>query len=92
MLSRAANAIYWMSRYLERADNVARFINVNGQLVLDMGWEREKAQWEPLIQASGDKTEFEKRYQGYDEKSVVRFLTFDKKKNSGNLIGWIREG
>ncbi|OYW76282.1 MAG: hypothetical protein B7Z26_10725, partial [Asticcacaulis sp. 32-58-5] len=29
MLSRVANSIYWMSRYLERADNVARFITVN---------------------------------------------------------------
>ena len=35
MLSRVANAIYWMSRYVERAENVARFIDVNLQLMLD---------------------------------------------------------
>ena len=36
MLSRVANSIYWMSRYLERAENVARFIDVNLNLTLPM--------------------------------------------------------
>ena len=35
MLSRVADSIYWMSRYAERAENVARFIEVNLQLMLD---------------------------------------------------------
>ncbi|PWU19045.1 MAG: hypothetical protein C5B50_07515, partial [Verrucomicrobia bacterium] len=35
MLSRVADSIYWMSRYAERAENVARFIDVNLQLMLD---------------------------------------------------------
>lgn len=77
MLSRVANSIYWMSRYLERADNVARFVDVNARLILDMGWEREEAQWDPLVRASGDEVDFHKRYTDYNEKSVLRFLTFD---------------
>jgi uncharacterized alpha-E superfamily protein len=36
MLSRVANSIYWMSRYTERAENVARFIDVNLQMILDL--------------------------------------------------------
>jgi uncharacterized alpha-E superfamily protein len=84
MLSRVANSIYWMCRYLERADNVARFIDVNARLILDMGWEREKAQWDPLVRTSGDETDFVKRYQTYDEKNVVHFLTFDN--NNPNSI------
>ena len=36
MLSRVADSIYWMSRYVERAENVARFIAVNLNLSLDM--------------------------------------------------------
>lgn len=79
MLSRVASSIYWMSRYLERADNVTRFIEVNARLILDMGWERETAQWEPLIRASGDEADFNKRYSSCDEKSVINFLTFDTK-------------
>ena len=35
MLSRAADAIYWMNRYVERAENIARFIQVNLHLSLD---------------------------------------------------------
>jgi uncharacterized alpha-E superfamily protein len=66
-----------MSRYLERADNVARFIEVNARLILDMGWERENAQWEPLVLATGDEEDFKSRYQDFDERSVLNFLTFD---------------
>jgi len=36
MLSRVANSIYWLSRYIERAENVARFIDVNLQMMLDL--------------------------------------------------------
>ena len=36
MLSRVANAIYWMTRYIERAENVARFVDVTLQLTLDL--------------------------------------------------------
>ena len=36
MLSRVADSIYWMNRYIERADNVARFIDVNLHLMLDL--------------------------------------------------------
>ncbi len=89
MLSRVASSIYWMSRYLERADNVARFIDVNSRLILDMGWERETAQWEPLVRTSGDEADFKKRYTEYDEKSVVHFLTFDDK-NPNSILSCIQ--
>ena len=36
MLSRVAEAIYWMGRYLERAENTARFLDVNWHLLLDL--------------------------------------------------------
>ncbi len=89
MLSRAASSIYWMSRYLERADNVARFIDVNARLILDMGWERENAQWEPLVRTTGDENNFNERYTEYDEKSAVRFLTFDTK-NPNSIISCVQ--
>lgn len=78
MLSRVADSIYWMSRYLERADNVARFISVNAHLILDMGWERSDALWQPLVQTSGDDEAFAAHYDVASEKNVVRFLTFDR--------------
>ena len=75
-----------MSRYLERADNVARFIFVNLQLMLDMGLERYKAQWEPMVKASGDEADFAKRYKDAREKNVIHFLTFDKKNQNSILM------
>ena len=47
MLSRVADSIYWMSRYVERAENVARFIDVNLNLTLDLGPEIGN-HWSPL--------------------------------------------
>ncbi len=79
MLSRVANSIYWMSRYLERANNVSRFVEVNLHLILDMNLSRKQMQWEPLVITSGDNEDFLKRYHYADEKNVVRFLTFDEK-------------
>ena len=79
MLSRAANSIYWMSRYLERAENVARFVAVNVHLMLDMGLAPSNAQWKPLVTTSGDDADFAKRYKEPNEKNVIQFLTFDAK-------------
>jgi len=77
MLSRVANSIYWMCRYIERAENVARFISVNLNLLLDMPSEKGK-HWEPLVMTTGDQELFEKKYPGYFQEAVIRFLTFDR--------------
>lgn len=77
MLSRVANAIYWMCRYIERAENVARFISVNLNLLLDMPSEKGK-HWEPLVMITGDQELFEKNYPDYTQAAVSRFLTFDR--------------
>lgn len=90
MLSRVASSIYWMSRYLERADNVARFIDVNARLILDMGWEREEARWDPLVRATGDDAAFEKRYEKATEQNVVHFLTFDHE-NPNSILSCVRK-
>ncbi len=93
MLSRVANSIYWMSRYLERADNVARFVDVNSRLVLDSLRDRGPRQWEPLVLASGDDADFQARYDIADETSVVKFLTFDPDNSNSILscVGHARE-
>jgi uncharacterized alpha-E superfamily protein len=77
MLSRVANAIYWMCRYIERAENVARFISVNLNLLLDMPSEEGK-HWEPLIMTTGDQALFDSSSRDYGQETVIRFLTFDR--------------
>lgn len=77
MLSRVANSIYWMCRYIERAENVARFISVNLNLLLDMPTEEGK-HWKPLVMTTGDHELFEKKEAQYSQEAVIRFLTFDR--------------
>ena len=83
MLSRVADSIYWMSRYIERAENVARFIDVNLNLSLDVGPEMAH-QWEPLVFITGDHEVFARRYGAATEENVIQFLTFDLE--NGNSI------
>jgi uncharacterized alpha-E superfamily protein len=64
-----------MNRYIERAENVARFIDVNMQLALDAA--AGSAQWQPLVDTTGDRLMFADRYEAASREQVVEFLTFD---------------
>ena len=76
LLSRVADAVYWMGRYIERAENVARFIAVNQNLMLDLphGY---GDQWQPIIDTTGDHDRFVRDYGRATQENVVRFLAFD---------------
>jgi uncharacterized alpha-E superfamily protein len=76
LLSRVAAAVYWMARYIERAENVARFIAVNQNLMLDLprGY---GDQWQPIVDTTGDRGLFLEHYGLATEENVVRFLAFD---------------
>jgi uncharacterized alpha-E superfamily protein len=76
LLSRVADSVYWMARYIERAENVARFIGVNLNLQLDLPMEPAQ-QWQPLIDTSGDTHEFAKRYGEATQAKVIEFLAYD---------------
>src|SRR6266404_72892 len=89
MLSRVAESIYWMSRYVERAENVARFIDVNLQLMLDSSFGQLEQQWKPLVSTTGDDAAFEKRYGEATQPNVIRFLTFDGE-NPNSILSCFR--
>jgi uncharacterized alpha-E superfamily protein len=76
MLSRVADAIYWASRYVERAENVARFIDVSLNLMLESSAHGER-DWASLVHTTGDQEFFEKKYGQATPESVTQFLTFD---------------
>jgi uncharacterized alpha-E superfamily protein len=76
MLSRVADACFWIGRYLERAENVARFADVNQYLLVDLPGERGE-QWEPLVQITGDEAFYTANYGEATRENVLRFLTFD---------------
>jgi uncharacterized alpha-E superfamily protein len=76
MLSRVADAIYWMSRYVERAENVARFLDVGLQLMLDLPGPHDDP-WAAVLAATGDDARFVARAGKVTREEVVRFLTID---------------
>ncbi|GAC34471.1 alpha-E domain-containing protein [Paraglaciecola polaris] len=73
MLSRVANNLCWLGRYLERAENTARLINVNSNLLLDLP-KSIVLGWEPIIDIVSDRTTFYAHYDMADEHSVLNFL------------------
>jgi len=78
MLSRVADAIHWMGRYVERAENVARILDVSLQLVLDLP-DPQGNPWEGVVEATGDAELFNASYERATRDAVVRFLMSDPK-------------
>jgi uncharacterized alpha-E superfamily protein len=79
MLSRVAHSLYWMARYIERAENIARLVDVNLQLLLDMRNLDEKKlaeYWLPIVQAAGAEEAFFKLHPHATGQAVTEFLVF----------------
>ncbi len=70
--------MYWMARYIERAENAARFVDVNLQLMLDLSVGIQE-QWEPLIQIGADDTLFASLNETATKESVMHFVTFEER-------------
>ena len=94
MLSRVANSLYWMARYIERADNLARLIEVNERVLLDFGSDDAGSQetfWRPIIESSGEDERFaELNADGGEAGSVVYFLTEDRR-NPNSIISCVAQ-
>ncbi|MBK1700869.1 alpha-E domain-containing protein [Thiococcus pfennigii] len=84
MLSRVAENIYWLARYVERAENTARIVAVNANLLLDLPRGIAPG-WRPLIDITGHNALFEQHYKEYGERQVVRFLLGDER-HPGSIL------
>lgn len=92
MLSRVAERIYWMARSLERAEYLARLIEVHSALLLDMPDESE-INWFTLIKTFDAEANFDRLYEQTNEINIMRFLISDQHNPSSliNTIANIRE-
>jgi len=84
MLSRVAENLYWFGRYMQRAENTARLINVNANLMLDLP-RRMPLGWAPLVEIVGADHRFKELYEEATEDNVLRFLMIDPK-NPGSIL------
>ncbi len=78
MLSRSAERIYWLARYLERIENSARLISVNMNLLMDLPKGVEMG-WLQLIRINSSEDLFFKHYKVANERNVANFLLVDEK-------------
>jgi uncharacterized alpha-E superfamily protein len=88
MLSRVADSLYWMSRYAERAENIARILDVNLQLMLDLpklSPAEMKALWEPVLHSTGDGEDFYNHHKEANSETVIEFLTLNPK-NPNSIV------
>lgn len=89
MLSRVAENIYWMARYIERAENTARLVLVNSNLLLDLPHTMQPG-WQPIIEILGLEADYQEHYDNYDETSVLKYIIAESPENSNSLVNSLR--
>jgi uncharacterized alpha-E superfamily protein len=88
VLSRVAENLYWMTRYLERAENTARLINATTQVLLDLP-RGASFGWDVLLKVAGLDRLFLDSYTQHDEASILRFLVSGER-NPSSIVSCIR--
>ncbi len=76
MLSRVAEALYWMARYIERAEDLTRLMAVNFNAVLDTASLDSAAAWQPVVAMTGDEALFAELYGPASPQAVIEFLAW----------------
>lgn len=93
MLSRVANCLYWMSRYIERAENTARLVDVNLQLLLDFRQLDDRTlagHWLPIVNSTGDEELFAALHPRPTAETVTEFLVFQPE-NANSLVSSVAQ-
>ena len=92
MLSRVAERIYWIARYIERAENTARLVDAYTNLILDMP-KGVAPGWRQLIDIIGEAENFDQHYKSCNEYNTVKFLLADEFSPSSILtsVSLVRE-
>ncbi|WP_026259111.1 alpha-E domain-containing protein [Uliginosibacterium gangwonense] len=90
MLSRTADHIYWMARYIERAENLARMLDVNNRMSLMPQSEHEVERlWLATLDSIGLLEAYQQRYDEVSARNVVHFMALDRK-NLGSIYSCLR--
>jgi uncharacterized alpha-E superfamily protein len=76
MLSRIADSLFWIGRYMERADNTARILDVNYHMLLEQPPNTYKLRWDPLIAVTGERSRFYNTYTEASAQTAFDFLGF----------------
>ena len=89
LLSRVAESIFWMNRYVERAENLARFIDVTYNLMLDLPDAGDGSQWDAILRATAQLDAFRERHDEVNQENVIAFVAFDES-NPSSILSCLR--
>jgi uncharacterized alpha-E superfamily protein len=76
MLSRIADSLFWLARYIERAEETARILDVNYHMMLEQSYQSYRLRWEPLVVMAGEEQRFRQFYSEATAQTVFEFLAF----------------
>lgn len=88
MLARTADNLFWLARYMERADYLARLLQVAGHMSSVRVDLAESNEWESAIVAAGCQDGYFAQYEKAEEASVIDFLAFDRN-NASSIVNCI---
>ena len=96
MLCRVADSLFWMSRYIERAENTVRLVDVTLHSLLETAESSDEMSykhWSPILESLGDHELFESVFPEKTRNNVTYFLTFSEDNPSSvfNSISYARE-
>jgi uncharacterized alpha-E superfamily protein len=78
MLSRTADNLFWIARYMERAETAARLLEVGSRISLIPSAHGYRSEWDSLLQALGTADAFDKKYSESVQRNIESFLFFDR--------------
>lgn len=78
MLSRTADNLFWIARYMERAETTARLLEVGSRIALLPSAGGYRNEWDSLLQASGNADAFGRKYGDPVQRNIESFLFFDR--------------
>ncbi len=77
MLSRTAENLFWIARYMERAETTARLLDVGARMALIPSAAGYRSEWDSLLQATGNADGFDAKYGAANQKDIESYLFFD---------------
>lgn len=89
MLSRTAAQLYWMSRYMERAENMARILNVIHKISLLPQAPGYRLDWRALLSITGTLSDYQQKFGEISEDNILFFLTLDQE-NPASIYNSLR--
>jgi len=76
MLSRIADSLFWLGRYIERAEDTARILDVTFHTLLEQSQEPYRLRWDPILSMAGEEALFRQLYGDANAHNVFEFLAF----------------